>query len=324
MWSRWRPRKLQFRVVPAASAVVTGSYMAAWTPGFDDLRDGISAVRKAATYPVSSQSHISVPQTLVVPVGGQYLPAQRWLYVDTREEEDSLHGKVYVLLTSSVGNYSGSFALTIHLDWSFEFSGAELRGGNVDESIYAAPGWNSYFTDSNNSWKSGKYVGLKMHEGGEFVPFPDARPGVVYELDSKAKLMLPRADGTDVKVGYAVVIHDYRVDGDPCFTVFPRTAEGKSWAEKYSKGDDENYLYSFAKAGEVIEPSNPAWKPLTEARKRISLTRAGLGASSSTGGTHPFHPPALSRAMSNISLATKASTFVEVKEEMIQEESGEQ
>lgn len=251
LWNRWRPLRLNLRIVPSAGTFINGMYTAGWNANpVERLGSADGAVRQLSTYRPNATSHVSKQLVLSIPCEA----SQRW-YVLGKEVADSTHGVVHAVMSSQLtGVTTGSqVSLYVHLDWEVEFSGPDLPSVSSGSHIYARSGYEGYHTTSVSDWAAGKCLTLKERAGGNAVPFDDAEPGVVYKLDPAAKLQyLKDAAGNKSNIKYGVRIPNYY---SPAIAVFEEEAKAKAFA---STGDSANCL-TYHGAGPAVSPDNPAW-----------------------------------------------------------------
>jgi hypothetical protein len=273
LWSRWRPNKLTIRVVTSAGTFVSGSYMIGWSATQETVHAGLEAIRRVATFVPNQQAQVAQNVSITIPCTGPSAPAQRWLFVDPHQVDESSHGALFLVCAAPLANLKGSISLSLHLDWEVQFSNPDIETDVVKRAVYARDGWSPYHVTSDGDWKSGKYYGLKATAGGDMVPFDYSTPGEVYELDASAKMAMRVNDKILAEVGFGVVIHDSPYPYHS-FTVFPRGDSGRNWAEKYAASPDDNYLYNYVEAGLPITPTNPAWYPRS-VTKSVLLSNRG-------------------------------------------------
>jgi hypothetical protein len=175
------------------------------------------------------------------------------------EPDDSDHGTLFAILMASLTTTTGHQTFQVELDWSVEFSGPDIQSsGSEVETIYADDSYTPYFTDSVNDWAGGLKLTLKHKEGGNVVPFEDARPGSIYMIDAKAKLNIKTA-ASDLQAKYGVRIANYYSPGLAVFDTIEK-------AKKYAKSGDSNDCMDFKSAGDWVVPENPAWSLSSSAR----------------------------------------------------------
>lgn len=272
LWAHWRPLQMSFEVVPSAGTFVTGSYMVAWIAGEASLPAGPSLIHMVGSTPFQLQAHVSQRLRLNVPIS----QLRGVLDVDGSDNTKTDFGKFIVILTAPIANLaSGSINFTVHLTWRVQFSvPASIMSNSPDANyqlLYADPGWSDYFTDSVSGWFGGKYLTLKEREGGDVVPFSQAREDVIYELDRKAVLSYYKDSTARGNIRFGVKMRDYK---DPGLAVFER----KDYAEQYIKtrnvSTGEQFLLQYVAAGDRITPDDPAWTaPLAPTRAMVTNVR---------------------------------------------------
>lgn len=252
LWSRWRPLSLQLQIISSAGSATSGAYCVGFT--YDPhtrLGSGAGNINTVVAMRPSVTSNIHQGVTFAIPCDS----IQKWYNVSGSEDADSIHGRVFVVLLSPIGNLtSGSrISLQLRLTWKVLFEGPALPRAVSSRFIYADAGYENYFTDSVSDWASGKKLTLKHAEGGSAVPFSDAAPATIYTLDDKAQLKYYKAGAADpVPLKYAVRIPNYSV---AAFAVFDDAAKAKLFKDG---GDSANCL-DYVKAGPYVSPSNPVW-----------------------------------------------------------------
>lgn len=250
LWHRWRPLKVRFEVVSSASSLVVGSYSMAWTSDSQDsFPSGSNSLARLAALKnkwvrIDKRASFNAPTSTT----------QRWLYVSSREPDDSLHGKFVLALSSDLGALTASSAITLNVfvDWAFEFSGPSLPGVAVQQAIYADSDYAGYHTTSTSDWAAGKKLSLKQHAGGSLVPFPAAVPQTIYKLDTSAVLTYKKPDGSKGNVKYGVLIPNFAVKA---FALF----EDLKKAQSFVTSGDSTHVLDYYDAGDVVSPDNPAW-----------------------------------------------------------------
>lgn len=254
LWSRWRPRSLTLQIVPSAGSTASGSYIVGWSADPDYLlSSGDSAIRTVAAMVPSAQRHISSPMSFKIPCDS----LQKWYLVRGSVDGETSHGALFGVLAAAIGNLTSdsSVSFSMRLHWTIEFQNPRLPEKEEMETIYAEDDYTPYFTDSISDWASGTKLTLKAKEGGSAVPFPGAQSGVVYKLDSKAKLpFMDRA--VNRYITHGVRIPNYH---SAALAVFNDAAKAKKFAET----GDSAYCLDYVTAGGWCTPNNPAWSLVT-------------------------------------------------------------
>jgi len=259
LWSRWKPRKLVLRLVTSASSYVGGMYTLGWSADPEErTASGRRGVAKIATYRPHVTAQIYQNTDFSVPPE----TTQKW-YLKEGKTSETTHGVVLGALAAPINNVTAgsTVSLYVHLDWIVEFSGPDMPSTTEEDTLYASDSYVPYFTDSVGDWVNGKFLTLKHEEGGGVVPFPQAMPGIVYKLDEKASLnywVIAGGEYQKKAITHAVRIANYHA---PALAVFPDVAA----ARKYARSGDANHCTGFAKAGDWITPSNPAWHTVDSA-----------------------------------------------------------
>lgn len=260
LWTRWRPIKMVLHILPSAGALTSGSYVVGFTYGHDErVVNGESAVHMVSAMKPSVSANVHKATTFRVPVD----TSRKWYFTSPYNEEDAVHGTVFIVLSAPVGNITedSKFRFNFKLDWTVAFEGAVLPtlgtapGG---EEIFADDGWEGYHTTSTNDWANGTRLTLKQHAGGELVPFSMARTNTLYELNSKASLTYYTAEGRTGKITHGVIIPEL---GGKHMAVFP----SKSTAQTYLKSKSINDCTPYHSAGSTITPENPPWREIASA-----------------------------------------------------------
>lgn len=177
LWQRWRPRRLRLEIVPAASAMVGGSYQVAWSadPTYHPTT-GELGLRELMALTPSITSTLWSPTTLELPVE----TVQKWLYV-LETSEDTRHGTVYVMVVSPLQNAVGRVTLSIKLHWEVEFEMYNLSSANLDEAFIptdSQPVYQGYLA-TVGPWA------LWKHADGTPAATMGLRSGVVYMLATR-------------------------------------------------------------------------------------------------------------------------------------------
>lgn len=251
LWSRWKPTRLGLQVISSAGSMTSGQFTLAWTADSNErLVSGQSAIQRTACMRPSIVSHIAQRASMNIPLN----TSQKWYMIEGKDDSDTTHGKVYLILSGALGNITGnsSVTLTVRLNWAFTFFGPLLPGNKIEEAVYADSDYSGYHTTSISDWASGNRLMLKAHAGGGAVPFPTAKPQTVYKIDAQASLKYYRSDNTEDAIVYGVLIPNYYVK---TFAVFVSEANAK----RFSETGDSSYCINYAKAGPIVSPDNPAW-----------------------------------------------------------------
>jgi hypothetical protein len=276
LWNRWRPVSLNVRVVPSAGTYVSGALAVGWDASVQPYTDsGLPVIQRLATLVPNKMEQISKNFSISITKP----PVQPWLYCRGDEVEDTAHGRVVVAVLSPLSNVDGNMAVTVHLDWNIVFDGPSIPAGSTSSgtNIYAGSGFESYFTDSTASWADGKKLTLKAHEGGQIVPFLGIQHGVIYQIDTVARLSykLKPVDGVSavkpIKYGVAIAGSTFG-NGMAVF-------DDITSAESYIKSSDTSYCLDYYAAGEVVQPENPVWTPIAT---HVQEQRAGPSGVSSS------------------------------------------
>lgn len=256
LWSRWKPQHLMLQVIPSAGSLVTGTYCVGFTYEVNAvLGTGIGAVKQINSYIPSSTATVYNKISFNIPVD----TAQKWLHTSGRERADMVHGKVFAVLTSPIGNITNDSKInfTFRMVWTVAFEGPVLPGtAETGASVYVDDGYESYHTTSTADWASGGRLSLKHVAGGALCPFSTARSDIVYKLDPVAKLYYVKEDKTKALVTHAVIIKSF---AGKHFAVFA----SKETAQKYLQSGSVDDCLPYVEAGDVVTPANPAWIPET-------------------------------------------------------------
>jgi len=223
----------------------------------EDFPVGETGIRKMGSLVPHKVDHLFREVSISIPSGLENTQ-KRWL--NLRESENENHGSLVALLMASATSAEGSITFQVELDWTVEFSSPDLPTLEVDTDIYCQAGYEGYFTDSVSDWAGGTKLTLKHKEGGSAVPFPDAEPGIVYQLHPKATLYYTnQSGGEESRIGYGVRIPNYPI---PAFAVFDRdpASDGLSRATAFAHSGDSNFCTPYKAAGKAsISPDNPPW-----------------------------------------------------------------
>lgn len=266
LWTKWRPLMLRIEVTPSAGGMVTGSYGLGWSADSSDpYEDGQTSINRVGALVPTTTGHISKGISINIPCN----ISQKWLYVNSKEPDDSLHGKVILLTTSQIGAVTSGSAISFNvvLKWRVAFDNPRMAAASTKIAVYADSDYAGYHTTSTNDWANGAKLSLKAHAGGGLVPFPSSRPQTVYELDSAAKLNYKIKDKPDGVIKYGVQIPNFAV---PAFAVFA----DKAYAQKFAETGNTTYCLKYESAGDAISPDNPAWfqvTSLSEVRESAAL-----------------------------------------------------
>lgn len=259
LWARWRPVELELTIMTSAGSMTSGAYVAGFTNDVTvSLKNSsVTNISIVSAYVPSVLNRIHTAATLKIPCD----TTQKWYLTEGKDDADSSHGTVFVVLASPIGNITADSKVNLmaRLRWKVHFDGPIItaQSGEVAQTIYADAGWEGYHTTSNSNWIDGKYLGLKAHAGGEFCEFSQAVPGVVYQLDQQAKLTYVKAaDGSKGAVRYGVLIANRPSKN---LAVFADLAK----AELYASSGDATHCLSYYGAGDPVSPDNPAWTQTT-------------------------------------------------------------
>lgn len=246
---------LKVNIQTGANSTVSGAYVLGWVAESSlRLSSGVAAIRTVSAMKPVAMNNIYQKATLIVPPQ----TSQRWLFVNSKNDEDCDHGAVFVILSGAVGNLTADskISFNINLDWVVEVDGRVTKPSITQEYIYAEDGYTPYFTDSSSDWAQSQKLTLKHKEGGSIVPFPTALEGVVYKFMGKT-LPYVLADGKTSEIKYGVKIFNHYSNG---LAVFPTSLSASNYAKSKSDSDCVN----FKTAGDFVSPYNPAWIRFSE------------------------------------------------------------
>lgn len=259
LFGRWKPIRLSVEVTPSASVMFAGAYVMGWSADPDEwLDNSVQSVQVASAMRPSASNAIHSRTTMVIPSSS----LQKWYLTDTSSgDPDSIHGKLYVVMSAPVSNIEGkdaSITLLVKLNWEVEFESPTLPRASVRAgTIYADSGYESYFTDSVSTWADGKKLTLKAKEGGSAVTFTGAVAGTVYSIDPSAKLKYQKDASTMGRIRYGVPIPNF--SNGLCLAVFDDLGRAKA----FSKAGDSAYCLDYHAAGPTVSPTSPAWTAVT-------------------------------------------------------------
>lgn len=253
LWARWRPQKLQLRVVCAGSTATYGSIVVGWIP--DPSHTWLDKAESSLSRIISSPNHmvmrLSSSGTLNIPV----TTSRKW-YHTSGTDEDSYHGQIAIVTATPTGGFSGStVGITIELDWKVEFEGEDLpdSAAGDDTIIYPDAGWTNLFTTSDGSFNS-KVLTFKEHSGGDMAPFSGARFGVVYAPANRAKIFYLDSSSRTQTANYFVRVSGFDTPGLLLFATFQD-------ARDYITSGDVDKALKYYGASKVCEPPSPGFKP---------------------------------------------------------------
>lgn len=253
LWSRWSPLEMSIQVATSAGSLTSGSYAAGFTPSPEyHPPPGPSSVAAVSTLSPTLLRSIARPAHLSIPRKA----SQRWYSLESDDPFESSHGRFIVVLAAPIGNITTATSVNfmITLNWKVRFDGPALPSSESHDTVYAAAGYESYFTTSDSSFDSAVLT-LKARSGGSAVEFPHARPETVYEIDPQASLKALSAKG-EVVVKYAVRAFNYTY---PIFVLFSDLTD----AHSYASSGDKAHCLPYHSAGPIVTPSNPAWTAVT-------------------------------------------------------------
>lgn len=253
LWARWRPTKLNLRVVCAGSTSTFGSIVVGWIP--DPTHHWLNQAESSISRIISSPHHVvlrlSSSGNLSIPVA----TTRKW-YHTSGADEDSYHGQIAIVSATPTGGYSGSsVGVTIELDWRVEFEGEDLPDADAtpDNTIYADAGWTNLFTTSDGSFNS-SVLTFKEHSGGSMAPFSAARYGVVYTTAANSSVTYYDSSGKEQRVKYFTRISSYDTPGLILFATFQD-------ARDYISSGSIDKALKYHSAGKICIPPSPGFEP---------------------------------------------------------------
>lgn len=259
LYSRWRPKKLRVLVVGSGSANTFGSLAIGWSP---DPANNISGndtqnLNRVMACRPSSMNRMNQTTVLNIPVA----TTRKW-YLTKGNPDDANHGFINVVVASTTGGYTGSTTFTVTLEWVIEFEGAELGAVSIDEDITPDTGFQDLFTTSDGSWNS-DYLTMKMHHGGQMVPFSAAHQAYVYTNAPGTNVTYYLEDKTTLKTAnFFAVIQGYSIPG---FVMFASYTDAKD----YIRTGDTGKCLKYYTQGPVISPPIPKFRVADEAVQTV-------------------------------------------------------
>lgn len=244
-FARWRPRKMQVSAHPGMGVLTPGSYAMGWVadPNWS-LGDSSSRLQRLMTLTPSLLSSFGTPRTLVLPME----TSQKWYFTNGGDEKETTHGMVIAVLAGLVGG--NNLTINFRLDWSIDFSSAEVPVVGVQSETYPDPQFVPCFTDATNDWAKGEHLTIKHAAGGQVVPWIGARSDMVYTPASGTVIPYYDKDSKPQTVGFFAVIGGDYPSGMACFA----TEED---AKSYVKNHDYSKVIKWTKDGEYATPLLP-------------------------------------------------------------------
>lgn len=292
LWARWRPTSLKVGVRPSAGSMTSGAYAVGFT--FDPtarLASAPTAVSVVNAMRPSATASISQPINLVLPRE----PSQKWYHIQGREKHDMIHGRLFVVLVSKIGNVTtdSRISFNVRLDWTCQFEGMSMPVSVEQQHVYADAGFEGYHTTSTNDWANGDRLSVKHTAGGALVPFSDAESDTLYLLDKQAKLPYKTENGGGF-ITHAVVIRDFP---GRHFAVFADQAS----ALKYMSSGNADDCLKYYSAGDAINPDNPPWTAVSASNLKIARLECELAALRLQVSTRSRIPSVISEDPSDLS-----------------------
>lgn len=243
-----------------------------WTADYDDPspRAHESSLARYMTLapsmvrPISSNCRMSIPCR----------PTQKWYYISGTEDKDCEYGKVWIAVVAPLSNVTGASTaqLIVRCRWTFDFEMPEIPpdpsgGGAI---IYASSP--KYFTDSSSSFKDGKYLTFKWHEGGSITGFPNAEPWTIYKIMTGV-VQYYDSGGKIQSTLYAVCHSATTEAGEPLLVPMKDLETAKAFAKDHTDAK----LLPFNYQGPWVSPDNPPWQAIVALgdEPEIVLSRAG-------------------------------------------------
>lgn len=204
------------------------------------------ALNPSRVKPISTNMYMRIPCSTT----------QKWYYLRGSEDKDVEYGKLFIAVAAPLSNVTSNSKtnLIVRIRWSFEFSFPDMPTTSLpDEEVFAsAP---NYFSDSSSSWKEGKYLTFKWHEGGSIVSFPGAKSGSYYKIGAGTSVSYQLMNGTWASTKFAVCPAETADDGLPMLA----PVKDEETAKKYVKNPADSLLISYYGAGTWVTPDNPPW-----------------------------------------------------------------
>lgn len=248
--------------------MMSGQYLVCWTADPDDNAPPASPQSLAHYMSYSPCMVKSVYQSARMNIPCS--TTQKWYYVHGSEDKDCEYGKLWFVITSPLGNVTGSSTTSVilRMRWTLEFSMPALPPELTPDAsiIYASAG--NYFTDSSGDWKDGKYLTFKWHEGGNITAFPAAEALHLYKCTTNIGYY--ESNGVLKTTKWAVCAREQTEDSQPM--LIPMKDETN--AKAYAKTPADSLLLPYYAAGPWITPENPAWLEQSSSLE-LNLTRTG-------------------------------------------------
>lgn len=244
-FARWRPKKMVFSAHPGMGVLTPGSYCMGWVadPGFS-AGDTSTRLQRIMTLSPSILSSFGTPQRLVLPMN----TTQKWYFCQGGDEKETTHGQVLAVLAGLVGGKN--LTINFRVDWTIEFSSAEIPSSALLSETYPDPMYLPIFTDSVSDWAGGAKLTFKHKDGGSVVPWIGARSDMVYTPASGVKIPYMKADKSQGAVSHFAVIGGNYPSGMACF---PDEASAKA----YVKTKDFSKALDYVGDGSYTTPILP-------------------------------------------------------------------
>lgn len=266
LWSRWKPARLVFRFACGGPTTGGGTLVIGWNPDPDyKLKSGSLLAVNAA---MASQSNVIVRLDTI---GSFAVPVQttaRWLLTDLGAEI-SAHGTIFAVLVSSPAGVRGKVEVTVSLDWTVEWNGAELSETAVtpaDTSITPDDGYFPCFTTSDGSF-DGTILTFKAHSGGGMIPWSHAAPGMVYKPAEGTKVPYVDSNGTTSDAKWFSLVLNYQTRG----LVLHASEQD---ARDYQRTGRLDYCLKYKAAGSWATPNRPVLVEVPEVKLEPERTLA--------------------------------------------------
>lgn len=244
-FARWRPKKIVFSAHPGMGVLTPGSYCMGWVgdPSFS-LGDASTRLQRIMTLSPSVLASFGTPRQLVIPVD----TTQKWYFCQGSDEKETTHGQIIAVLAGLVGGKN--LSINFRVDWTIEFSSAEVPLSSTSSETYPDPQYLPCFTDSVSDWAGGAKLTFKHKDGGTVVPWIGARSDYVYKPAPGVVVPYKKADGTMGTVGFFAIIGGIYPTGMACF-------DSEANARAYVKNKDFSKALDYKGDGDYTTPLLP-------------------------------------------------------------------
>nr|QPZ88362.1 structural protein precursor [Soybean thrips tombus-like virus 7] len=253
-WQMWRPLTMNFHIQGTASSAAAGQLGVAWAADPHEVMPSntTALLRKIGSFMPNAMIKPWESRTIAV----TRAPVQRMLYCDPKAP-DSTHGALLLACTATTSGYTGSFGVTVSLDWTVRFESPDMpTADEVEEVVTADSGYFPYFVSSSSHAPfTDRALVYCSTQGGysNISRFSTALVDTVYEPVTSTQLQYYASDKTTLK-NVAALVRMKEVP-DPLMWCFDSV---KNAAEYIKTGSSAHILQNY-KDGPWCE-GNPLWK----------------------------------------------------------------